>query len=90
VTSYAEVQGLHVLCDVRVTATAGAYLVDVEFDVGDGLPTGGEGLLFEVADWVNGARVLDPGDHDLTVDQAIRYTVLRAQGASAASALNQV
>ena len=37
-------------------------------------------LLFEVDDWVEGVRVLDPDDEDVTVAEALDYFAARATG----------
>jgi hypothetical protein len=62
-------------------APSGAYLVDVE--VKDG-----PALLFEVADWIEGARVMDPDGADLSRAEVLNYIRLRCRGKSARDALN--
>jgi hypothetical protein len=49
----------------------GAYGVTVDWTSGD--------AMYEVADWVAGARVLDTGD-DLSLDQALDYLTARVSG----------
>ena len=62
--------------DVAITCqlwSAGGYIVDV--DVSAHL-----GLLFEVDDWVDGVRVMDPHGEDVTVAEAVDYFAARATG----------
>lgn len=61
---------------------AGSYGVTVDWE--------GDDLMYEVADWVDGARVLDPGDHDLSVDQALDYLSARMSGLDSKQAIAQV
>ncbi|WP_350277635.1 hypothetical protein [Kribbella sp. HUAS MG21] len=74
--------------DVDVTpvgehvATPGAFLVEVS--VHDGPQ-----LLYEVADWLPGARIMDPDGEDLTLDQALRYLELRIMGLPPSEALKE-
>jgi hypothetical protein len=74
--------------DVDVTpvdeqvAPPGAFLVEVSVHQGPN-------LLYEVADWVQGARIMDPDGEDLTLDEALRYLRLRIMGLSPAEALKQ-
>jgi len=63
-------------------APPGAYLVSVE--VHDG-----PDLFFEVADWVDGARVMDPHGEDLSRAEALRYLQLRCGGKSPVEALGE-
>ena len=65
------------------TAPPGAYLVDVSVD-------GGPGLLYEVADWVEGARVMDPHGEDLTLPEALDYLRHRIMGVPPSKALKTV
>jgi hypothetical protein len=61
-------------------APAGAYLVDVAVQ-------DGPGLLFEMADWIDGARVMDPHGDDLSRTEALNYLHLRCSGKSPRDAL---
>jgi hypothetical protein len=63
-------------------APRGAYLVDVKVHEGPD-------LLYEVADWVEGARIMEPDGEDLTLDEALRYLRLRIIGLSPSEALKQ-
>ncbi|WP_020386938.1 hypothetical protein [Kribbella catacumbae] len=63
-------------------APPGAYLVEVSVREGPD-------LLYEVADWVQGARIMDPNGEDLTVEEALQYLRLRIGGLSPSEALNQ-
>jgi hypothetical protein len=63
-------------------APPGAYLVEVNVHEGPH-------LLYEVADWVQGARTMDPDSEDLTLDEALRYLRLRIMGLSPSEALKQ-
>lgn len=63
-------------------ASSGGYLVRVSVHEGPG-------LLYEVADWVQGARVMDPDGEDLTLEEALRYLRLRIIGLSPSEALKQ-
>ena len=63
-------------------APPGAYLVEVSVHEGPD-------LLYEVSDWVHGARIMDPDGEDLTLDEALRYLRLRIMGLSPSEALNQ-
>lgn len=56
---------------------AGGYTVGVEVE---GDPA--VGWLYEVSDWVDGVRVLDPHDEDMTVDQGVAYFDARCAGNS--------
>ena len=68
-------QADHLGVAVLVTVTAweldGAYGVTVDWPSGD--------AMYEVANWVDGARVLDTGD-DVTIDQAFDYLSARVAG----------
>ena len=57
--------------DVAAWELEGAYGVTVDWRTGD--------AMYEVADWVAGARVLDTGD-DLSLDQALDYLSARVSG----------
>ena len=62
--------------DVAITCelwSAGGYIVHV--DVSPDLE-----LLFEVDDWVDGVRVMDPHGEDVTVAEAVEYFAARATG----------
>lgn len=63
-------------------APEGAFLVEVSVDEGPS-------ILFEVADWIDGARIMDPDGEDLSVEQAPRYVMLRINGASPVEALKR-
>lgn len=63
-------------------APPGAYLVEVSVHEGPD-------LLYEVADWVQGARIMDPDGEDLTLEEALRYLRLRIMGLSPSEALNR-
>lgn len=69
----AGVPGLEV--DVRPVSERGsppgAYLVDVGW-------RGGDGVLCEVVDWVDGVRIMDPHGEGVTVDIGLRYLQARA------------
>ena len=64
-------------------APLGAYLVDVTVD-------GGPELLYEVSDWVEGARVMDPHGEDLTLHGALEYLRHRIMGVPPVKALKTV
>lgn len=59
----------------------GAYGVTVDWPSGD--------TMYEVADWVAGARVLDTGD-DLSLDQALDYLSARVSGLRPEEAVRQL
>jgi hypothetical protein len=63
--------GIAALVDVTAWEFDGAYGVTVDWPSGD--------AMYEVADWVDGARVLDTGD-DVTIDQALDYLSARVAG----------
>jgi hypothetical protein len=63
-------------------APGGAYLVEVSVHEGPH-------LLYEVADWVQGARIMDPDGENLTLEEALRYLRLRIMGLSPSEALKQ-
>lgn len=63
-------------------APPGAYLVQVSVHEGPD-------LLYEVADWVQGARIMDPDGEDLSLEEALRYLRLRIRGLPPSEALNQ-
>ena len=67
--------------DVTAWELTGAYGVTVDWQSGD--------AMYEVADWVNGARVLDTGD-DLALDQALDYLSARMSGLRPEEAVRQV
>ena len=68
--------------EVNVTPLDGelpsSFLVDVDW-------TGG-GLLCEMSDSVNGVRVLDDDDGDVSIEAALRYIAARAAGANKSAA----
>ncbi len=72
-----------VTAHVYVTAweLKGAYGVSVDWRSGD--------AMYEVADWVARARVLDTGD-DLSLDQALDYLAARMSGLRPEEAARQV
>jgi hypothetical protein len=80
----ARTEKLGVAARVEVTPwkLAGSYGVTVGWETGD--------LMYEVADWVDGARVLDPGDHELSVDQALDYLSARMSGVDPNQAILQL
>jgi hypothetical protein len=61
-------------------APAGAYLVDVAVQ-------DGPDLLFEVADWIAGARAMDPHGGDFSRTEALNYLHLRCKGKTPRDAL---
>ena len=65
---------------VEPTQTAGLSLVIVEIE-------SGPSILYEVADWVTGVRVLDPDGEDLTISAALDYIILRVGGLKPSAAL---
>jgi hypothetical protein len=67
---------------VEPTQTAGLALVSVEIE-------SGLDILFEVADWVPGVRVLDPNGEDLPISAALDYIVLRVDGLNPSTALTR-
>jgi hypothetical protein len=67
---------------VEPTKTAGLALVSVEVE-------SGLDILFEIADWVPGVRVLDPNGEDLTISAALDYIVLRVDGLNPSAALSR-
>lgn len=60
-------------------ATPASFLVDVEWP-------GGGGVLCEVADSINGVRVLDADAEDVNIETALRYIQARAAGTSRTAA----
>lgn len=52
-----------------------AFIIDVSW-------RGCLGLMCEVADWVDGVRILDPHGEDVTVDVGLRYVEARASDLS--------
>lgn len=67
------VLGVEVTTTFKAVASSinGGYFVQVAGDVD---------LLFEVDDWVQGVRVMDPHGEDVTVEQAVDYFAARAVG----------
>ena len=51
-------------------SSPGAYVVDVDWQ-------GGLGVTCEVADWIDGVRIMDPHGEDVTVDIGLRYVQAR-------------
>lgn len=62
----------------RAVATHASFLVDVMW--------GGGSVLCEVADSIDGVRVMDPHGEDVSVERALRYISARAAGVSRAEA----
>lgn len=58
-----------------------SFLVAVEWP--------GGGLLCEVADSVNGVRVMDDNGEDVSIDRALDYVAARAAGTSKSGAWRQ-
>lgn len=48
------------------------------------------GVLCEVADWIDGVRVMDSRAEDLTIEQALQYISLRCRGWSPEQAIATV
>ncbi|MFC0628292.1 hypothetical protein [Kribbella deserti] len=68
----ASAAGVVVRVEVHSRELAGASGVGVDWDGGD--------LLFEVVDWVDGVRILDPNGEDVSIADALQYFELRAFG----------
>lgn len=47
-------------------------------------------MLCEVADWIDGVRVMDSRAEDLTIEQALQYISLRCRGWSPEQAIATV
>ena len=77
----AERLGVTAYVDVTAWELQGAYGVTVDWPSGD--------AMYEVADWVPGARVLDTGD-DLSLDQALDYLSARVSGLRPEEAVRQL
>jgi hypothetical protein len=79
-------EGLVIDVDVRPVsskaAPPGAYLVSVDF-------TDLEGPLFDVADWVETVRIMDPRDEEVSLARALNYAVLRGKRHSPTRALRE-
>jgi hypothetical protein len=73
--------GVSAHVDVTAWELQGAYGVSVDWQSGD--------AMYEVADWVDGARVLDTGD-DLSLEQALDYLAARVSGLRPEEAVRQV
>lgn len=71
----AEQVGVPVEVEVEAWSHPGGYGVDADW--GEGLDAE---FSCEVADWVDGVRLLDSGDADVTVAQALGYFEARLQG----------
>lgn len=82
VRARADQLGLPVRVEVLPWKLTGSYGITVDWDAGD--------VMYEVADWLDGARVLDPGDHDLSVDQALDYLSARMSGLDSEQAILRV
>lgn len=61
---------------------AGGYTVEIEVESDPALS-----WLYEVTDWVDGVRVLDPHGEDLTIDQGVAYLDARCAGNSPVASL---
>lgn len=69
--------GVQVAVEVVPSEAVGRYIVDIDWDAKPD-----DGFLCEVADWVNGVRIVDPHGEDVTVEQALTYFAARATGTS--------
>jgi hypothetical protein len=58
----------------QAVATPASFLVDIAWP--------GGGVLCEVADSIEGVRVMDEDGEDVSVESALRYITARAAGAS--------
>jgi hypothetical protein len=77
----ADGSGVTAHVDVTAWELQGAYGVSVDWQSGD--------AMYEVADWVDGARVLDSGD-DLSLDHSFDYQAARVSGLLLEEAVRQV
>ena len=68
-----ETGDLEVVITCEVWSAEGGYIVHVD------VPPHLE-LLFEVDDWVEGVRVMDPHGEDVSVAEAVDYFAARADG----------
>lgn len=80
----ADALGLRVSIEVTPWQLDGAYGVSVDW------PKSQAGVLFEVADWLDGVRILDPNGEDDSVEQGLAYFAARSQGHSATQALRRI
>lgn len=67
--------GIDVGVEVIPWSPAGLYGVGVQWG-------GGQDLLFEVADWVDDVRILDPHGEDVSVQEGLEYFAARVSGES--------
>jgi hypothetical protein len=77
--------GVAVEVEVRAYDPAGSYGIIAEW-----CRAADNSVLYEVADWVDGVRVLDPNGEDISIDEGLDYFAARAGGASAKQALDVV
>jgi hypothetical protein len=63
--------GVEVVIAYEAWSASGGYIIQVN---------GAVDLLFEIDDWVEGARVMDPHGEDVSVAEAIDYFADRAVG----------
>jgi hypothetical protein len=63
--------GVEVVIAYEAWSASGGYIIHVN---------GAVDLLFEIDDWVEGARVMDPHGEDVSVAEAIDYFADRAVG----------
>lgn len=48
------------------------------------------GAFYEVADWIDGVRILDPDGEDVSVEQGLAYLAARIRGDEPGQALLRV
>jgi hypothetical protein len=77
--------GVTIDVEVRAYDLAGSYGVIAEWG-----RAAANTLMYEVADWVDGVRVLDPKDEDVSIDEGLDYFVARIAGATAKQAVDVV
>jgi hypothetical protein len=71
----ASQSGIRVTVDVVPVKEVGGYLVNIRWEAEPD-----DGLLYEVVDWVNGVRIMDPHGEDVTVERALVYFTARTKG----------
>jgi hypothetical protein len=69
--------GIRVTVDVVPMKEVDGYLVNLHWEAEPD-----DGLLYEVVDWVNGVRIMDPHGEDVTVEQSLVYFTARTKGTS--------